>query len=91
MTKADAILSCTVAALLNKKNAAIKNFGPYFSHYVSEFHTSNGILFMEDKIVAPTQLWAPIISSLHKDHASMFRMWDVASNYFETTNPDHAN
>ena len=51
VTKAEEIFSFVIDALKERNYVANKNLGKYFNHYASKFHTSNEILFMEDKMV----------------------------------------
>ena len=70
LTKADKIHSCINDALKERNYTVIKFLGEYFSYYHSKFHTSNGILFMEDKMAIQPQLRSPIMVQLHKGHAA---------------------
>ena len=56
--------------------------GLYFAKYFDKLHTSNGMLFLDGKMVVPPQLRAPITMRLHKGHSGMWKMQGVANNDF---------
>ena len=51
-----------------------RNLGHYFNLYLGNFYASHGILFLEDRIVLPPQLRAPVRRRLHQGQTGMFKM-----------------
>ena len=85
LTKADENLKCIMDALGEKNYTAIRNPVTHFGHYVTNLPISNGIFFIEDKMVIPMQLGAPIMARFYRGHAGlskMTKMMDVATNCF---------
>ena len=71
-----------IDALEERNYTANINLGDYFSHYAVKIHTSNDFLFMEDKMVMPPQMRAPIMARIHRGHAVLFKICDVANSQF---------
>ena len=79
----DEVLKCIIDALEEKNYTAIRNLGTYFGRYATKFHAPNTILFMEDKRWIPAQLRALFMARLHRCHAGLFTMRDIAKSYCE--------
>ena len=69
LTKAVEILSCIIEALQSSNYSQIRYLGQYFANYLGNLFLSNGILFLDDKMVMLPQLRAPIRMRLHKGHS----------------------
>ena len=69
--KDDPMLSPIVKALQNKVATIIAN-SPYFKHFTRDLHKSDGLLFMDGKLVIPITLGNAMLKTLHETHAGPF-------------------
>ena len=73
LTEDDEMLNPIVKALQNKVKSINAN-----SHYLNQFskdlHKSDGLLFMDGRLVIPFKLWNAVLKTLHESHPGQFGM-----------------
>ena len=67
----DPMLRPIVKAFQNKVETIIAN-APYFKHFTRFLHLSDGLLFMDGKLVIPFTLKNAMLKTLHETHPGPF-------------------
>ena len=67
------MLNPIVKALQNKVEKVNANF-PYFKHFTRDLHESDGLLYMDGKLVIPITLRNAMMKTLHETHPGQFGM-----------------
>ena len=67
LTEDDPMLSPIVKALQNKTETINAN-SSYFNHFVQDLHESDGLLYMDGKLVIPFTLRNAMFKTLHETH-----------------------
>ena len=73
LTEDDPMLSPIVKALQNKVEK-INADSPYFKHFTRDLHESDGLLYMDGKLVIPFTLRNAMMTTLHETHPGQFGM-----------------
>ena len=73
LTEDDPMLSPIVKALQNKVEKINAN-SPYFKHFTRDLHESDGLLYMDGKLVIPFTLRNAMMKNLHETHPGQFGM-----------------
>ena len=73
LTEDDPMLNPIVEALQNKVKKINAN-SPYFKHFTRDLHESDGLLYMDGKLVIPFTLRNAMMKTLHKTHSGQFGM-----------------
>ena len=73
LTEDDPMLSPIVKALQNKVEKINAN-SPYFKHFTRDLHESDGLLYMDGKLVIPFTLRNAMMKTLHETHPGQFGM-----------------
>ena len=73
LTEDDPMLSPIVKALQNKVEK-INADSPYFKHFTRDLHESDGLLYMDGKLVIPFTLRNAMMKTLHETHPGQFGM-----------------
>ena len=67
------MLNPIVKALQNKVEKINAN-SPYFKHFTRDLHESDGLLYMDGKLVIPFTLRSEMMKTLHETHPGQFGM-----------------
>ena len=67
------MLSPIVNALPNKVETINSN-SPYFKHFTRDLHESDGLLYMDGKLVIPFTLRNAMMKTFHETHSGQFGM-----------------
>ena len=73
LTEDDPMLIPIVKALQNKVEK-INADSPYFKHFTRDLHESDGLLYMDGKLVIPFTLRNAMMKTLHETHPGQFGM-----------------
>ena len=73
LTKDDPMLNPIVKALQNKVEKVNANF-PYFKHFTRDLQESDGLLYMDGKLVIPITLRNAMMKTLYETHPGQFGM-----------------
>ena len=73
LTENDPILSPILKALQNKVETINAN-SPYFKHFTRDLHESDGLLYMDAKLVIPFTMRVAMMITLHETHPGQFGM-----------------
>ena len=73
LTEDDPMLNPIVKALQNKVEKINTN-SPYFKHFTRDLHESDGLLYMDVKLVIPFTLRNATMKTLHETHPGQFGM-----------------
>ena len=73
LTEDDPMLNPIVKALQNEVEK-IKANSPYFKHFFRDLHESDGLLYMDGKLVIPFSLRNAMMKALHETHPGQFGM-----------------
>ena len=73
LTEDDPMLNPIVKALQNKVEKINAN-SPYFKHFTRDLHESDGLLYMDGKLVIPFTLRSAMMKTLHETHPGQFGM-----------------
>ena len=73
LTEDDPMLNPIVKALQNKVEKINAN-SPYFNYFTRDLHESDGLLYMDCKLVIPFTLRNAMMKTLHEIHPGQFGM-----------------
>ena len=73
-TEKDIFLKPLIRVLKGKRDLHTTNFGTYFNQYYKDFHTSNGLLFMDNKLVVSFRDSGAVIKNTPQNIPEQFGM-----------------